>query len=279
MKARKFYILSAVCSAILVAFCVLYALTDGFWTISIQHKGGLNEYSLAELKVISEEIASAESDEEGEQIAKSYNLILDDGSIDSNQRMIITSASEDVKYSLSIIGFRQEEKADGSGKAGITLCFNQPVLYREMNSEGNEAASWEDSSLRAWLNSEFYKCFVSETFVKYVVPVKKRTIEISLLGDTEQVSVTNDLFWPLSVSELYGYVENAPLGEGDLYEPAASMSSSQDLFYPEDKESANYWLRTSFCEDQLFYYTVEGFSSLTLSSPLNARGVMPAFCI
>ena len=92
----------------------------------------VEDYSWDELSQISQKIAAASSDTEGLEIAKKYNLVSAAGTLDGTQAKTL-QLSDGTSVKMRIAGFRQDERADGSGKAGITLIADSTVGERAVS--------------------------------------------------------------------------------------------------------------------------------------------------
>ncbi|MBR3226266.1 MAG: hypothetical protein IKF78_13170 [Atopobiaceae bacterium] len=163
----------------------------------------LDEYSWDELSRISAEISAAASDEAGREVAKRYGLVEEDGSLSGQTKMIVL----DNKRALDVrlVGIRHDDKADGSGKAGLTFMTVGAVDIRPMNNEDTIEGGWEASSLRAWLANELPPR-LDEDFAKALVAVNKLTNNKGLTDNLEDVTVTQDKLWVFSVHEVCGDV-------------------------------------------------------------------------
>ena len=80
----------------------------------------VDSYSWDELADIADQIAQAGSDFEGLQVASKFHLCGKDGKLDENRLKSFTLA-DGTQVQTQIVGFRHDDRADGSGKAGITF--------------------------------------------------------------------------------------------------------------------------------------------------------------
>lgn len=166
----------------------------------------LEAYSWEELSQISALIADASSDAEGLEIAERYNLCEASGSIDSNNTKNLT-LSDGTVVPIAVGGFRHDQKADGSGVAGISFIARASVGNEAVDPTGIPPV-WEDAPLRSWLNQSLMAELPPE-LADLVVAVEKRTNPPVGSGLTEQ-TVTSELIWIPSYSEVVG-----PLDQGN----------------------------------------------------------------
>lgn len=163
----------------------------------------LDEYTWAELTELSARIADAASDEEGRAIAQEFGLVESDGTLSRQTKMIVLNNTRALDVRLA--GIRHDDKADGSGKAGITFMTVGALDIRPMNQSGTIEGGWEASELRAWLASEVPP-MLDEDLSQAIVPVRKLTNNRGISVDQADVTPTEDRLWLFSVPEVCGEV-------------------------------------------------------------------------
>lgn len=166
-------------------------------------KRALNDYSWEELSQISRRIAAAQSDEEGREIAKEYGLVEDDGSLTPQTKMIVLDDTR--ALDVRVAGIRHDDRADGSGKAGLTFMTVGAVEIRPMNDEDTVEGGWKATSLRAWLANDL-KARLDSDLAEALVPVNKLTNNVGRTDDAANISATADELWVFSVHEVCGDV-------------------------------------------------------------------------
>ncbi|MDO4805890.1 MAG: DUF6273 domain-containing protein, partial [Coriobacteriales bacterium] len=178
----------------------LSGLVDG-----VNVKSGVNDYSWGELKALSQAIAEADEDK-WLDIAKSYNLVDADGMLKGETKVFRLSDDDRTETAVRILGFRHDDLADGTGKAGITFEFADVAVVHCMNNTSANEGGWKDSDLRAWLDAEYYDCLpqrLRECIVKARKPTNNKGM-VKTENDVSVVTVTEDKLWCLSMSEVYG---------------------------------------------------------------------------
>ncbi|MEE0026782.1 MAG: DUF6273 domain-containing protein [Atopobiaceae bacterium] len=276
-------------------------------------KKALDEYSWEELSQISKLIASAPSDEEGREVAKTYGLVGDDGSItDQTKRVFVSDAravNGDRVMDVRLAGIRHDDRADGSGKAGLTFMTVGALDIRPMNDGDTVAGGWEGSTLRAWLNSEAVGMFDSD-FVDALVEVNKPTNNTGFTEMVESVTNTPDRLWVFSVREVcgdvhwdieeyqqkrgYQEVDGVLNAEGAQYEVFAKAgvngngSSSEVLSLENTTGASPTWYRSPYPFEYLGYVTGSPgyFCRITASGypeslgfPSDPSSVVVGFCV
>ena len=266
------------------------------------------EYSWQELSELSALVASAPSDEEGRAIAAQHGVevgdartvTLDDGNI----------------VEVRVIGIRHDERADGSGVAGITLMAS-PVSVRRLGSDPANEGGWAASDLCAWLAEDGLELLPDE-LAEVLVPVLKTTASRALaLGDYDVASAlekTSETLWPLSVAEVCGsvtwmtddfgttpsahtgYVDYAPYdellsSEGTQYEyfsalgVGGSSGATSALVLSRSGSPCSWWLRTSYpftygtSTERLCYQVSSSGLPSALARATDEAGVAVGFCL
>lgn len=262
------------------------------------------DYSWDELSQVADLVAAAPSDEEGASVAATYNVSvgsartfeLDDGSVTR----------------LTVVGIRHDDRADGSGKAGLTL-MTSPIAERPMNSSGTSDGGWGSSELRSWLATDGLDLLPDE-LAAALVPVSKLTNNVGVTSDPASVSATEDALWLFSAAEVCGpidwfaseygtepnaytgYIDFAPYdallsAEGAQYEyfSAAGVTGSSDPSHVLQQALAGqdvaWWYRSAYPftytgDDATYFYQVmaTGFPGTTGLASQDA-GVVAGLCL
>lgn len=237
-------------------------------------RDAVGDYSWEELSQVSALIAAASSDEEGLRIAEQYNLCGPGGALDGTQTKDV-ELSDGTVVPVAVAGFRQDERSDGSGVAGITFVARAPMGSVAYCSEG--PVSWEDSPIRSWVNQSLMAELPSE-LADVIVPVEKLTNAPSDSGEG-QVR-TSDSLWLLSYSEMSGVAlsETMP-AEGaqyQLFQQAGLDGTTSDFLVVSD----DFWWQRSPATDPQWQMTVtpEGDPRYA-RNPVYEFGVVPGFCL
>lgn len=248
-------------------------------------RDAVEDYSWEELSQISSLISSASSDEEGLEIAQTYHLCNEDGTLDGTQTKAL-ELSDGTKVSMRVAGFRQDQKADGSGAAGITFLADDGVSEQAMNATGQLTGGWEDSTLRSWMNQSLIGKLPSEVS-DLLVSVEKTTNPPAGTGEVGQ-DVTEDMLWVPSYSEVVGE-PGASSNRYGLYEsegPQYQLFSDLGVTWAEPSSklvipSGGYWwLRSPDVANDRWFIVVgpEGQSAYG-HRPATENAVVMGFCL
>ena len=154
------------------------------------------DYSWSELAQVADLVAAAADDEEAAAIAEEWGV-----SVGATRTLTLDDGTQ---ATLTVVGLRADELADGSGVAGLTLMLSQ-ISTQAMNSEDSAAGGWEASELRAWLASEGLELLPDELAAE-VATVTKLTNNTGAASSTDVVTATSDALWLFSVAEVCGEV-------------------------------------------------------------------------
>ncbi len=225
------------------------------------------EYSWDELSQVSALIAAAPSDE-AVAIATEYHLCSDNGKLDGTQTKEL-ELTDGTKVTVAVAGFRHDEKADGSGVAGVTFVTLGSIGKQAYNPSGDVTA-WEDSPLRSWMNQSLMG-ELPEGLADLIVPVTKATGTPS--GD---LSETSDSMWLLSATELAGLATNGEEGsQYQLFSDQGVEGQSSVLKLCDD-----YWWLRGLTSDGQWQRTVDKDGSPSSGrNSLYEFDVVAGFCL
>ncbi|MGN0055558.1 MAG: DUF6273 domain-containing protein [Atopobiaceae bacterium] len=199
--SKKPLVISLIVAAI-AAVAITGFVTSGFGLLGPVVKNSVNDYSWSDLQAISNQIASAPSDDEGLKIAEKYHLCSADGKLDGSQKKDVT-LTDGTQTSVVISGFRHDDRSDGSGKAGITFIFGDAISNQSMNSRNTNSGGWEWSQMRSWLSTDGM-ALLPDDLRKDVVIVSKLTNNTGETTSASSVTATDDALWLYSCDELSG---------------------------------------------------------------------------
>lgn len=262
------------------------------------------DYTWAQLSELSAELSAAASPEEATSLAASRGVHVGDA-----RRIQLTDGTV---VDVTVVGICADERADGSGKAGLTL-MSSPVALQPMNGEATNAGGWEASQLRSWLASEGLALLPPE-LAERVVSVTKRTNNVGVTSDAAAVTETTDALWAFSASEVcgpltwfsdeYGDTPSAQTAYVDYtaYDKLLSSEGAQYAYFAEagvtggsdpsgvlaqtlKGASTAWWYRTAYPytftgADESFFYQVmpTGFPS-SVGDASTSAGVVVGFCL
>ena len=161
-----------------------------------------SEYSWDELSQISTKISAASSDEEGIKIAREYNLADASGAPVIEAREVVLD--DNTLAYARIVGFRHDQRSDGSGAAGMTLMVSM-LSEQPMEATDTNEGGWESCSLRAWLAGDGM-ALLPDDLASHVVSVSKATNNVGVTSDVASVTLTADGLWTFSAVEVCGNI-------------------------------------------------------------------------
>lgn len=161
-----------------------------------------SDYSWDELSRISTKISAASSDEEGIEIAREYNLADASGAPVNETREVVLN--DNTLAYARIVGFRHDQRSDGSGAAGMTLMVSM-LSEQPMEATDTNEGGWESCSLRAWLAGDGM-ALLPDDLASHVVSVSKATNNVGVTSDVASVTQTADGLWTFSAVEVCGNI-------------------------------------------------------------------------
>lgn len=155
---------------------------------------------------------------------------------------------------------------------GKALLLSVQALDSRPFSE--EAATWDRSSIRAWLNGGFYQEAFSDSEKQNII-VRKLTSGDDLNYGTKTGQDTEDRVFLLSASEAKKY-----LSKGQTTTSPTDYASSQGA-YTNDKGDCAWWLRSpGINDDGPAYYSSQGdIGTRAHQSSENIIGIRPAMWV
>ena len=207
-------------------------------------------------------------------------------------------------YNVRILGFKTDDLADGSGKAGISFEFISSLGNYIMNSINSTEGGWASTDLRAMLNGgtkHDKKTVIAEDAAristlsnyKNIKSVKKNYIPVY---NVEETKTCNDKLWLLASGEIWdnGYKD----GARGVAITDESTEHKQYLYYkmylkdtkynvqndvtkkPNVTKPVWWWLRSPLYGNMYTFCYVLGSGIGSSSGYSSIRGaVFPGFCI
>ena len=148
-------------AALAACACVLYlaASAKGLlpWAQSAQHaldeaqeqprptagpaQARLSDLSWAALREAADRIEAAADEDAAREVARSYGIVEEDGSL--TQDTIRADLTNGYSIDVRVIDVLHDDKADGSGKAGLTLMSVGALARGPMNEGPTADGGWE----------------------------------------------------------------------------------------------------------------------------------------
>lgn len=250
-------------------------------------RAAVADYSWDELSQISELLSSAADDNAALELAEQYHLCTAAGKLDGTQTKDVKLTSG-ATVTMRVAGFLQDNKADGSGKAGITFVAQNSASDQPINAQATTAGGWEKSTLRTWMADTLLEQLPAE-LSDHLVAVSKLTNPAPGSGSAQQK--TADTLWLPSYSEVVGqissYNKRAAAGyksEGAQYQLFADAGVTWDLELSPILVSGGtaeyWWLRSPDVSNSAWFMCVTPAGQPTWGhKPATVQGVLMGFCL
>ena len=185
------------------------------------------------------------------------------------------------KHLMEIVAFNEDDKADGSGKAGITwlskdllnTTYAMNATKKTVDGETAYAAGgWLHSDMRDYLKNTV-KSLIPETVRNKIVEVSK--VQSIYTGNAKVVNgqTTTDDVWIPSVHEIYS-TDISYETIGATY--SDKFKTNADRIKKRNGSAGYWWLRSSSGAPGFRYVNSEGYNSGNTAN--NAYGVALGFC-
>ena len=201
-----------------VAGSVASALATGCWgLIDLAHgiKPSLDDYTWEELALSSRKIQETSTNKKALEIAETYHLVNSKQSLENENTKTVRLSDGITKAQVQIVGFKADTLTDDGLPAGITFMFRTPIAMRAVNDSA-ATGGWEQSSLREWLADKGMATLPYD-LRNQIRPVRKLTNNTGATKDVSSITVTDDMLWLPSMSELCGYQAPETFAEGCEY--------------------------------------------------------------
>ena len=178
-------------------------------------------------------------------------------------------------YVVEIVGFSHDDKADGSGKAGLTFglkdCLN--TAY-QMNSSNTNAGGWGSCALRATLRGDIWNQLPSD--LRGVI--KEVTKKASAGNSSSTISSYTDTLFLFAEKEIFGSTSFSVNGEGTQY---ARFTTSNTRIKKLNGSATFWWLRSPYSgnTDRFCIVGSDGAASYGGSIASSSYGVAFGFCV
>ena len=233
-----------------------YIGASGAWVkigVSLPSVGTpLNDFTWAQIDYISEN-----------------GFVSDYFNIGDTKNVTIGSAT----YVVEIVGFSHDDKADGSGKAGLTFglkdCLN--TAY-QMNSSNTNAGGWGSCALRATLRGDIWNQLPSD--LRGVI--KEVTKKASAGNSSSTISSYTDTLFLFAEKEIFGSTQYSVNGEGTQY---ARFTTSDTRIKKLNGSATHWWLRSPRSGNPNYFCRVYSDGTANYGLASGSRGVAFGFCV
>jgi len=182
---------------------------------------------------------------------------------------------------VEILGFNHDEKADGTGKAGITIgmCGLTDSVY-VINQPASNQGGWTNSRIR----THYVPWFMDNMDIHLrncIVPVLKQTTGGS---QSRELVLSADTLFLFSQFEVTGLVDVAgPVQEGEQYEIWRSVRNgaiNADRIKRSNLHGADgWWFRSPRVTDSVSYRRITAAGALGQASSAIGQTICFGFCV
>ena len=176
-------------------------------------------------------------------------------------------------YVVEIVGFSHDDRADGSGKVGLTFglkdCLN--TAY-QMNSSNTNSGGWRGCALRATLRGDIWNQLPSD--LRDVI--KEVTKKTSAGGASGIINSISDTLFLFAEKEIFGSKQYSVDGEGTQY---ARFTASNTRIKKLNGSAMYWWLRSPSSSSTDAFCAVNTSGAADGSSANISYGVCFGFCI
>ncbi len=233
-----------------------YLGMSGTWVkigVSLPSAGTpLNDFTWAQIDYISEN-----------------GLMSDYFNIGDTKNVTIGSAT----YVVEIVGFSHDDRADGSGKVGLTFglkdCLN--TAY-QMNSSNTNSGGWGGCALRATLRGDIWNQLPSD--LRDVI--KEVTKKTSAGGASGIINSISDTLFLFAEKEIFGSKQYSVDGEGTQY---ARFTASNTRIKKLNGSAMYWWLRSPHSNNANIFCAVNTSGAANYYGADTSYGVCFGFCI
>ena len=178
-------------------------------------------------------------------------------------------------FTVEIIGFNHDDKADGSGKAGITFgCINTSV--GTMVYSTNNSAGWTESAARTYCNGDLFHSLPDK--LQTAIKTVNKLVDG---GNGNPVLVTTaDKVWLFSPEELSTTLPTdfyTVTGQGSLY--AAYEQTNKPVRVATDGTKGSWWTRSSGIGANGYVFMITDTGAYNSQVISQSRRICFGFCI
>lgn len=187
---------------------------------------------------------------------------------------ITTFSINGVSYEIEITDFNHDDKADGSGKAWITLGMKNCLgtTYR-MNATNTNVGGYTGSAMRRTLNNTIFPQISSE-WRTVMSPVIKRTSAGNRSTVINSSTETIFLFSEVEIRGTQG--SGSAVGEGTHYPKFSTVASR---IKTRAGAASNWWLRSPYSRDSISFCLVLPSGNVDITAAYGEWGAAFGFCI
>lgn len=194
-----------------------------------------------------------------------------------DEKTITLTTGEEV--TLVILGFDHDDKADGSGKAGITFGMKNLLATKyPMNSSNTNVGGWDSSAMRTETMATLLSLLPADLRA-VIKPVSKKATSGN---KSTAITTSTDSLFLFSDVELDGTTTAGYADEGEQYEYWKTRNTANDRIKKLSNGSGsadNWWLRSPYTSGATGFRCVNYDGYVTSYRANYSCGVCFGFCI
>jgi hypothetical protein len=174
--------------------------------------------------------------------------------------------------------------SDGKTITMFVYSYNTLTPEHVMNASTSNYGGWASTSMRTWLNDEYYKALPSD--LQNVI--KTHSTSYSASYNATSVSYCSDKIWLLSSKEVFGGSNATSSGTATYNENVYAFNAEKQLgffagggttFRSSNSITCFWWLRSSYYGSSAEFSGVNSNGYTSKNNAIYACAVFPAFCI
>lgn len=174
------------------------------------------------------------------------------------------------------MGFNHDDKADGTGKAGITFGAKNLAGYtRGMNNSNTNSGGFTGSNTYRYLQNTLFSQ-LDPGLQSAIKPVLKKTSA----GSKNTTINTNEMkIFLFSEIEVFGSITYSFSGEGSQYNYFATKANRVKYLYNGAGNAYTWWLRSPHASSSTAFCTVSPAGGANHQLASRVTGVCFGFCV
>lgn len=189
----------------------------------------------------------------------------------------LTGTGESV--TLQILGFNHDDKADNSGKAGITFGMKHLLATTyPMNSSNTNAGGWDSSAMR----SSTMKTQLSQLPADLRAVIKPVIKKATAGSQSTTITTSTDSLFLFSEVEIDGTTSSGYADEGSQYDYWKTHNTASDRIknLSNGSDSAGtWWWRSPSVSSSAYFRCIDGIGGVRNNGASGSNGVCFGFCV
>lgn len=179
---------------------------------------------------------------------------------------------------LVIMGFNHDDKADGTGKAGITFGTKNLMAYRrKMNNSNTNSGGFTGSAMYTYLQNTLFSQFTTD-LQSAIKPVLKKT-SAGGSGVSPTINTNAMKLFLFSEIEIFGSTTYSVSGEGSQYSYFATAANRIKYLSNGSGSKYAWWERSPRANNATYFCGVGRNGNAEIVGASSLWGVCFGFCV